>query len=156
MILFFRNILPLQVNLENLFQMNRNLLLTLCKYHVFSVLCGIMIFVLCVVKIPQQEEIITFPYFDKVVHFVMYFIFSLLYIFENFRSTPAKKQKPANLYLITILLSILIGGVIEIIQSDLTTYRSGEIIDWVSDMSGSITAIIIAELFRHAFPGRGR
>lgn len=128
--------------------MKRNMLFTLCKYHIFSVLCGILIFILCVIKIPQQEVPINFPHFDKIVHFTMYFTFSILYIFENLLSNPAKKKKPLILYLITIFLSLMIGGVIEIIQSDLTTYRSGDIIDWLFDMSGAITAIAIAAIYR--------
>jgi VanZ family protein len=124
------------------------MLFTLCKYHIFSVLCGILIFILCVIKIPQQEVPINFPNIDKIVHFTMYFTFSLLYIFENLLSNPAKKKKPLTLYLITIFLSLMIGGVIEIIQSDLTTYRSGDIIDWLFDISGAITAIAIAAVYR--------
>jgi len=136
--------------------MSGKFLLILCKYHIPSLLCGAMIFILCVIRIPQQEEAITFPNFDKVVHFTMYFTFSLLYISENFFSNPAKKKKPVRLYLMTILLSILIGGVIEIIQSDLTTYRSGDIIDWFFDMGGAMLAIILASIFRYISLKRNR
>jgi len=101
-----------------------------------------------VVKIPQQEKPITIPNFDKIVHFTMYFFFSLFYILENFRYKSLKKHKLFILYLVTILLSLLIGGIIEIIQSDFTTYRSGDILDWYSDMSGAISAIIIATIYR--------
>lgn len=135
---------------------NRKFLLTICKYHILSALCGLLIFALCVIQIPQQEDPITIPYFDKIVHFLMYFVFSWLFLYENFHSNIAKKKKPIKIYLITIFLSLIIGGIIEIIQSDFTTYRSGNIFDWYFDMAGSITAIAIAELFRRASQVRGR
>lgn len=136
--------------------MNRKFLPTICKYHVLSALCGLMIFIVCVIQIPQQDEPITIPYFDKIVHFLMYFIFSLMFLYENFHSNIEKKRKPIKIYFVTIFLSLIIGGIIEIVQSDFTTYRSGDILDWFFDMAGSISAIIIAELFRRASQGRGR
>ena len=136
--------------------MNRKFILTICKYHILSALCGLMIFALSVIQIPQQEDPIMIPYFDKIVHFLMYFVFSLLFLYENFHSNIEKKKKPIKIYLVTIFLSLIIGGIIEIIQSDFTTYRSGDILDWYFDMAGSITAIAIAELFRLASQGRGR
>lgn len=136
--------------------MNRKFLLTICKYHILSALCGLMIFIVCVIQIPQQEEPIIIPYFDKIVHFLMYFVFSLLFLYENFHSNIEKKRKPIKIYFVTIFLSLIIGGIIEIVQSDFTTYRSGDILDWFFDMAGSISAIVIAELFRLASQGRGR
>jgi len=129
---------------------HRMVLQVCCKYHIFSVLCGIMILILCVIRIPQNNELDSIPYIDKVVHFCMYFTFSLLYILESFRSDPEKKRKPAGLLIKAGLLSLLIGGGIEIIQSTLTDYRTGDIIDLCFDMGGALSGIIVGILFRLA------
>ncbi|MDP4277060.1 MAG: VanZ family protein [Bacteroidota bacterium] len=134
---------------------HRMVLQLYCKYHIFSVLCGIMILILCVIRIPQNNELDSIPYIDKVVHFCMYFTFSLLYILESFRSDPEKKRKPAGLLIKAGLLSLLIGGGIEIIQSTLTDYRTGDIIDLCFDMGGALSGIIVAILFRLATIKRG-
>ena len=136
--------------------MKRSFLTSLCKYHIFSALCGAMILVLCMVRIPQQDSQIAIPYFDKIVHFCMYFAFSLIYIMEHFRANTERLKKPFLSYLYAMILSLAIGGIIEIFQADFTDYRSGEFIDWVSDFSGCIFGILTAEFVRRASLRHGR
>lgn len=126
------------------------------KYHILSVICLLVIFILCVVRLPQQDNEISIPYLDKIVHFVMYFVFSLLFLFEKFVSDIKNRKNPLKSYITTIVLTLVIGGLIEIIQSDFTSYRSGEIMDLYSDVAGAVSAIAVTELIRLSFLKRGR
>ncbi len=126
------------------------------RYHILSVICLLGIFILCVVRLPQQDNEISIPYLDKIVHFVMYFVFSLLFLFEKFVSDVKNRKNPLKSYITTIVLTLVIGGLIEIIQSDFTSYRSGEIMDLYSDVAGAVSAIAVTELIRLSFLKRGR
>jgi len=86
----------------------------------------------------------------------MYFVFSLLFLFEKFVSNVKNRKNPLLPYLVTLLLTLIIGGLIEIIQSDFTSYRSGEIMDLYSDIAGAVSAIAVTELVRLAFLKRGQ
>lgn len=128
-----------------------NIINKISKYHGFSILCGLGILVLCTVKIPQQEEISKFQHIDKVTHFLMYFIFSATVILESVRIKSSPKNKYLRICVSAILISAIFGGIIEIIQGTLTNYRSADIMDWLFDLGGAITAYLIVELIRRAF-----
>ncbi len=116
----------------------------LCRYHIPSVLCATAILLMCIVKLPSQDTPITIPYFDKIVHFSMFFTFSLLFIFENRVTSDRKWKAPAPLFLLTVLLSAFLGGMIEVVQGELTDYRSADIYDWYCDLAGSLAAVAIS------------
>jgi len=129
--------------------MKSGLFIKFCRYHLFSVLCGTLIIVLCTVQLPPQDNDISIPYLDKVVHFMMYLALSLSYITERFLSAKRNPIKPAATYLLTLAISFIIGGLIELVQAYLTSYRSGDIIDLLCDVCGSLTAILIVSIFRY-------
>jgi len=116
----------------------------ICRYHLPSILCGSCILLLCVIKIPADETPITIPYFDKIVHFTMFFTLSFLFVVENRITSDKKWQNPLPLVFLTVLLAALFGGLIEIIQGELTNYRTADIYDWYSDLAGSFTAVALA------------
>jgi VanZ family protein len=121
------------------------------QYHGFSILCGIGILILCTIRIPKQDEVPEFPNFDKFVHCTMYFMLSMAVILETIKT---KKQSGKNIFrtfLIAIITSAIFGALIEVIQSKFTTYRSGDIMDWVFDMGGAILACLVIGLIRLAF-----
>jgi VanZ family protein len=133
--------------------MFRNLFKIFIKFHGFTICCGIGILILCIIKIPQQWDIpqFQFPNFDKVVHFTMYFTLSIAFILESegMRTKPGKKNvKP---YIAAFLLSAIFGGLIEIMQGTLTTYRSCDVFDWLTDMGGALIGCIVIGLLRRAF-----
>lgn len=129
--------------------MKSDLFVKFCRYHLFSVLCGILIIVLCTIKLPPQDNDISIPYFDKFVHFMMYLALSLSFITERFLSAKSTPIKPGATYLLILAISFIVGGLIELVQAYLTSYRSGDIIDLLCDVGGSLTAILIASIFRY-------
>lgn len=129
--------------------MKYGLLTRFCRYHFFSIVCGIMIIVLCTIKLPPQDNDISIPNFDKFVHFMMYLALSLSFITERFLSAKKKPIRPAPIYLFILAVSFIVGGLIELVQAYLTSYRSGDIIDLLCDVCGSLTAILIVSTFRY-------
>jgi VanZ family protein len=107
-----------------------------------------MIFVLCTIKLPPQDNNISIPYFDKIVHFIMYLTLSLSFIIEKFISAKEKIKNPVTTYLTVLAISFVVGGLIELVQAYLTSYRSGDIVDLICDVCGSLIAILIISSFR--------
>lgn len=98
-----------------------------------------VIFLLC--SLPQEaipNPQFHIPHLDKVVHSGLFFILSLL-ICYTFESYFIQRK---NLYLLAILISLVYGGLVEILQS-LFFQRSGDIWDLLADGTGSVAACII-------------
>jgi len=121
------------------------------KFHGFSILCSMCILILCTIKLPDQDQVSLFPNFDKFVHFMMYFSLSTILILETIGLKNFSIKGFLRACLIAIITTLILGGLIEIIQSDFTSYRSGDIIDWLSDMGGSVSACLVTGLIRLAF-----
>lgn len=84
---------------------------------------------------PKVTEI---KYLDKMVHILMYFGLSLVLVLE----IPRKKSY--GYYFFTILLPILYGGLIEIIQENFFSPRTGNIFDFLADTVGVLTGYFVA------------
>ena len=123
-------------------------MMTLLKKYWVSVLCIAAIFVLCFMKtssLPAPPV----PNFDKVVHVIMFLGLSGCVFFDNtnYLRVPISK---ARIFFGTFLFPTLLGGLIEIMQADLTTYRTGDWFDFLFDGVGAIIGMGIALLInRH-------
>jgi len=131
--------------------MFRDLSKKFIHYHGFSILCAIGIFILCTIQIPPDDNLPAFPNFDKVVHFTMYFTLSIAVILESFKIRMTSWKDIFKAFAVAIIVSAVFGAAIEFIQQDLTSYRSGDIMDWVFDMGGSVAACLVIGLIRLAF-----
>ncbi len=93
--------------------------------------------------IPAEEiphtKLLDIPYFDKIVHFGIYFIFSI------FLASLFKKLNINTLKAIItiIILNAFIGGAIEYLQDILPVNRSGSYLDFLADLLGSATALLL-------------
>ena len=85
-------------------------------------------------KIP----LIKIPNFDKVVHFGMYFGLMSVIILEN-----KKRLNTTRSLLLTSLIPLFYGIVIEIMQSTLTVSRSGSIFDALADTVGILVSLLL-------------
>jgi len=131
--------------------MPHKLVNNLLRYHVFTIICGIGILILCSIHLPQQNNIPVIPNFDKIVHFTMYFILSISFVVETTMTKSNTRKNILWAYVAALLLSALLGGLIEYIQGYLTDYRSADIMDWLFDLGGSLTACLLIGLTRLAF-----
>lgn len=100
-------------------------------YKVFAVLWTLVIFYLCLDDSPNLPKF-TFPYKDKVVHFIFYFVFVFFWI----KSLKIK----SNDYLVVVLFVALLQGIgIEFLQENFTIHRT---FDWYDILANSIGAIV--------------
>ena len=130
--------------------MLKKLINRLRQYHGFSILCGIGIFILCTIKIPPQDNLPEFPNFDKFVHLMMYFFLSIAVILETVNIKSESVKAIFKTFLTAIIVTAIFGGMIELIQSGMTDYRSGDMTDWFFDIGGSVLACLTIGLVRLA------
>jgi len=82
-----------------------------------------------------------FQHQDKILHLLFYGIFSFL-LFRSIRSY-INKSKPVWLtYLLTFVVILFYGLIIEFVQDRFTASRQGDIIDMVFNLAGYFVAII--------------
>mgnify|MGYP003301694492 CR=1 FL=1 len=81
------------------------------------------------------------PGLDKVVHFFMYASLCSVILFEYFKSHVKADKK--RIFWFAIIMPILFSGVMEILQSCLTTYRSGDFVDFIFNVLGIVFAALL-------------
>lgn len=102
-----------------------------------NIIWGLIIFVLC--AMPSQDipnPGIDIPHLDKVVHFGMFFIMSVLICYRY------EHSKRKIIYGIAIGFSFLYGGLIEILQHYFFN-RGGDIWDLLADVIGGVVGCLL-------------
>ena len=115
------------------------------KRYPLSLFVTVIIVVLSLAPIGRVEFAEDVPLADKWTHMVMYGFLALVVWWETVRRGP----RPSWPYLLVVglLLPIALGGLLEILQSTLTTYRSGEWLDFVADALGALDGSGLGLLF---------
>jgi VanZ family protein len=82
------------------------------------------------------------PYFDKIVHFFMYFIFALLIIYGYLKYTKGNLRKKH--IIISFIIVVFWGGLMELLQGifQFSLGRSMDLIDFIANLTGSLVAIL--------------
>lgn len=86
------------------------------------------------------------PGLDKVAHFVIYASFCSVILFEYYRSHD--KADRNRIFWFAVILPIAFSGIMEISQSCLTTYRSGDFVDFLFNALGVFSAALLWNLFK--------
>jgi VanZ family protein len=92
--------------------------------------------------LPKDEPLFKIPHADKLVHLTMFAILSFLIgrCYETIRNT--KLNIPS---IITILIvCAAYGAILEWLQANRTTERSGDAWDWIADLIGIVIGLLIA------------
>jgi VanZ family protein len=117
------------------------------KKYPFSITLVLTVLYLSFAK-PPQVEIMYFPYMDKVVHFCMYAGISGVLWLEFFLNYRKCEILPVRHALIgAVLCPIIFGGLIEIGQHYLTSYRGGEWLDLLANTTGVIAGSLVSWIF---------
>lgn len=107
-----------------------------------NIIWAIVIFVLC--SIPgnslPQTSMIEIPHFDKMVHFGLFFIMGIFLIAEL---TYQTKLSRISIAFITFALIAIYGGIIEVLQENYFSNRSGDFWDLCADVAGGITSVFM-------------
>ena len=106
----------------------------------FSLLAYTLTLILCLIPIPDVPQLDDVPLMDKWVHFVMYGGIASAVWLDIWRNAPSRRVEPIY-FLWAVLIPILFGALIELAQRYLTTYRSGEWLDFLADSVGVLLAI---------------
>ncbi len=85
-------------------------------------------------NIPKIEV----PGKDKTIHFLFYFVLTLLWNFAL-----QKKIKHWSLKFIIVFVVVIYGIIIEILQEVLTRYREADIFDVMANSAGAFLALIV-------------
>lgn len=86
----------------------------------------------------EKAGLFDVPYLDKLVHAGLYFVFTGTLVFEHrnfFRNTR-------QLLLIS-LIPFAFGVLMEVLQADFTTTRTGDILDVLANSAGIIGAVFL-------------
>lgn len=97
----------------------------------------LLVIVLSIINIGEVGNEIQIPYKDKIVHFLFYFIFTILW-FSYLNST---KPNSKNIWLV-LTTAILFGTAIEIYQATFTLSRHSDVADVLANSLGAILGVI--------------
>jgi len=79
---------------------------------------------------------------DKIVHFVFYFLFTLLWVFyTSFRQFKFKKS------LIVLLVAIVYGVIMEFFQGIFTITRSADVLDVIANSLGAFFGWTLSKIY---------
>lgn len=109
------------------------------RYNLLALAWSIVIIILC--SIPGQEfpdtSFLDVPHLDKIVHFSLFFILSLVTI-KGLYNQKASNLLAYSPYLFTIVYGIVLGIVLEFSQHYFIVYRTGDVYDVLANTSGSL------------------
>lgn len=97
----------------------------------------------------DPDDVPDIPYIDKIVHFIMFgglAWIAVLDVCSHARriGEPSRIIRPVYVALFAMVMSSLIGGVIEIAQDAMAMGRTADVWDWVADTAGSAAGAWIA------------
>jgi len=103
-----------------------------------ALLWAFFIFVMCTIKLGRVPSApIFFEGFDKLVHCGFFFVQVVFIAYGLIRGSNSYTFRYEQL-IIPILLSLIYGGLIEILQNYFFTWRSGEWDDFFADTVGAL------------------
>jgi hypothetical protein len=113
---------------------------TLFKYYGLTILWALFIFIMCTINLGSiSESPLFFPGFDKLVH--CGFIYGLVGLWsQGYLRKHPRSGIPYKQLLIILLMSVLFGGLIELLQWKVFTWRDGDWADFSADSIGGLMA----------------
>jgi VanZ family protein len=107
------------------------------KYHGLAFLWALFILIMCAAKFGSiSGSPMFFPGFDKLVHCGLFFVL-VVFGFYGFSRQQISAAMPYKAVLFIIALAIAYGGIIELLQLYIFTWRSGEWDDLFADAVGA-------------------
>ena len=100
------------------------------------------VFIIHLVPVDRDEiQRFDFPYADKWIHGFLFFILAAL----AFLAT-SQRRSVFSAFAIVFVTCIAYGGSLEIIQYTFTEERSGDILDWLADATGTLAGLGVAKM----------
>jgi VanZ family protein len=110
------------------------------RKNIFSIAVALLIAFLSLASANKFQDFssINFRGLDKIVHFIMYFVFTSVILFENRNRLVSN----GSVFLIG-LIPFFFGSLMELMQSLVTSSRSGSVYDDLFNLAGILFSIII-------------
>lgn len=106
------------------------------------------LFILTVSLVPASKipsiPILQMKFADKIIHFVMYFVFAAFISIGFYRQNQTGIKKN---YFISFIIPFFFASATEIMQRLVISGRSGDFYDMLANLSGILAGIIIARSF---------
>ena len=93
----------------------------------------------------RDSQLFSFPYLDKIVHFIMYAILSFLLYQAILRFHGISER--IRVLVITIIITVVYGGLMELVQLKYIPSRLGDLLDLASNAAGCICGILLFESY---------
>ena len=90
-----------------------------------------------------NESIFLFKHQDKVIHFVFYFIYALLFHRFLFKVIECRL---ATMALISGVVPVVFSGIIEITQEYLISNRHADFFDFIFNIAGAVAGVYLYQL----------
>ncbi len=105
---------------------------------------GFLIFYACLAPVSDLDPGWEIEISDKLVHFILYFSWTNFLYFASSRGyrRPIKKRKA----LIYWLIAVLIGGLIELLQSWMGLGRSADLLDAIANSAGAVAGMVVSRV----------
>ena len=105
---------------------------------------GFLIFYACLAPVSSLDPGWEINISDKLVHFILYFSWTILLYFASSRGykRPIKKRK-AVLYW---LIAIAVGGLIELLQDWMGLGRSADLLDALANSAGAVSGMVASRV----------
>ena len=118
-----------------------------------SLIWGLIILFICLIPSNKVDNVrlFNFDHFDKIVHFLFYYILTLIFyadIFKYFKA-PGKKY---FIYLYVVLIPLFWGIIIELLQYYVVASREGSIFDIAANICGIIAGSFTVLILRNYLP----
>ncbi|MBB2145860.1 glycine cleavage system protein H [Pedobacter sp. LMG 31464] len=110
------------------------------KHQRWSILWAIIVLVLCVIKLPDSGTEFFFEGFDKMTHLGFFYVLTISLFYGKIKYQHNFTFRSLTIFKI-ILISVILGGGIELLQWKVFTYRSAEWWDFGSDMIGTFMGV---------------
>lgn len=119
------------------------------RIYGLSILSSLGVLYLSVLRNVPQINLPKIPHFDKVAHWGIYFILTVVICFELYRQRFTFKDK--TMWFWGFCFPILYGGLMELLQEYFFPPRTGDVADWLADILGVTIAFFLCKLFLHRF-----
>jgi len=119
--------------------------MNMLKNNIYTITVSLIILYLSMAT-PQtfvKSGFFEIPHLDKFIHFSLYFLLMGTIILEHRRSLTDTRK-----LLLVALITVLFGIIVEVMQSEFTRNRKGEILDMIADTGGVSVALFLWLFFR--------
>ena len=117
------------------------------KHQYLAIIWSILVFILCDIPMNGAEGVPVFEGFDKLVHTGFFFVLTVFLFYGKIRQQNSYSFRILSVLKIFIVATAF-GGIIELLQWKVFTYRSADWWDFFCDTTG-VAMGVFSYIFLH-------